>query len=96
MKLKLKDLKLNKKRQISSLQRILNLFNRRLRHMPRKLQHRRRKIKKKKNFSKPTKPKLELLLQARLNNSKQELKNSKQILKLPRKRLSKWLRSKPI
>lgn len=84
MKLKLLDLKLNKRKQISSLQRTLNLFNRRLRHMPRKLQLRRRKIKRKKNFSRPTKLKLELLLQARLNNSKPELKSSKQILKLPR------------
>jgi len=43
----------------------------------------------KKNFSKPTRLKLEHNLLARLNSSKLELKNLKLILMLRRKRLSK-------
>jgi len=94
MRLKLPDLRPNKRNKISRMQRTLNLFNRRLRHMPLKLLPKRRKIKKKKNFSRPTKPNLELVLQARLNSNKPELKNSKLTLKQLRRRLRIWPKSK--
>jgi hypothetical protein len=92
--LKYKDSRLNKKNKISNMQRTSNLFSKRFKLMLIKLLPRRRKIKRKRNFSKQIKPKLEPNLPARLNSNKQELKNLKLILKLPRKRLSKWQKSK--
>lgn len=92
--LKFKDSSLNKKNKISNMQRTSNLFSKRFKLMLIKLLHRRRKIKRKRNYSKLIKLKLEPNLPARLNSSKQELKNLKLILKLPRKRLSKWQKSK--
>lgn len=54
MKLKWPDLKLNKRRQISRMQRTSNLFNRRLRLMPLKSLQKRKNNKRKTNFSKQT------------------------------------------
>ena len=71
------------------MQRTLNLFNRRLRHMPLKLLPKRRKIKNRKNFSRPTKPNLELVLQARLNSNKPELLRRRSSRKNKNKKLRK-------
>lgn len=54
MKLKWPDLKLNKRRLISRMQRTSNLFNRRLRLMPLKSLQKRKNNKRKTNFSKQT------------------------------------------
>jgi len=63
--------------------------------MPPKLLPRRRKIKKKKDSSRPTKQNLELVLPARSNSNKPELKSSKLTSKLLRERLRIWPKSKP-
>jgi len=95
MKLKLKSFSLSNRSRISNMQRISKLSKRELKLIPRKLLLKRKLMNRKKNYSKLTKQKSEPESRVKLNNRELELKNLRKILKLQRKKLSKWLQRKP-